>query len=577
MTSEYIDGNLNIYGSTLSGSFAEPLGGLNFRILSSAAGKVTWELTLDENRGPQAQSDRLEKSYAGWSSSTADARFRGYVINPLKLSSYTLGSGASSDGGSLFGTNFDTTFVMAQGSTANSSLWKETSTTDPTPSAVTYSPGAQIMCLLSGPLNSTNSVIIGRSGTTTDVHTTLGTSAATMHTDLNGMVGGALSSVNSTNPGVPVWIFKTNTGLFTLASNVAANTQPTSVATVLPTGGTVFGFETLEKSPFGTRMYFIGSTNGRNKLLHCNAEGTDILDIPLSLSTLNGGRLWQRNFVGHDLVRITRFDGERETDLNIFSNIAADSDKKLAVLGLGGSDASLRALVQTWDLNTAASSTLQWWEYMAPTNSWLPVSATFTPYNPTTVSDGAFYLNGLLNVTSGQYNFPYSKQTGACYVKMHKTNDEAFAYQLVNPQGINPFNAYRKTGSSDNASKAFETSSVHTRPAWIPPGKLAGHPFEINQVDGRLMDIEAGGSDATVKFEIAMHSSTSQALSFTNTPLSVTFSAGQGVKGRVYNPPAGTRLHRLQVRETLTQGTGETNKTPNGAYAVIRGTSYVTE
>ncbi len=146
------------------------------------------------------------------------------------------------------------------------------------------------------------------------------------------------------------------------------------------------------------------------------------------------------------------------------------------------------------------------------------------------------------------------------------------------PNGINPFNAYRQTGASVNASKAFANSAVHTFPVWVPPGKLSGHPFDIEYIDARQLDLEAGGSDATIKVEVAVSTSNSATLSFTNTPYSVTWAASFGVKERVYRPPAGKgRLYRLQIRETLTQGTGETNKTPNGAYLITRGCSYLDE
>ncbi len=592
MTQDYLDTTpaSNVYGSTGFGSFVEPLADASFRILSerTVGGKrqVHWELRQDENRGPQAQVDSFEKGYAGWSSSTADPRFRGYIINPLKTT-YTVMSLASGGAGYVYGADLGGVTVIATGSGANT-MYKVTDMATGIPTAVTYNPGAAVTGMFSGPLGGVNRLFVGRQATTTDLHTVVGTSAATMHADFNSMWGGDLSPINASTPGVQNWLFYCGTTL---------KSQPISAATGdaaptpyplsnIPGGGVVYGFETLEKSPKANRFYMgwprLSSTSRTDvyRLVDVNAEGTDPQETKLSLGRIKGGRFWNHVWVGHDDVRVVGFDGATETDFNAFTNVAADSDKGYTILGLGGSAATLRMCVLKSDYNSVSNVRIQWWEFMDKTKSWLPVSEDIVPYLVTAASswgaDGSIYDSGQTIGAPYATSMPYGLNSGFTYIHLQKTSDTAFAHQLSTPPGINPFNAYRKTGSSTNSSRAF-SNSVHTFPVWLPPGKLGGHPFDIEEIDGRLLDIGAGGSDATIKIEVAVQTSAATALSFTNTPFSVTFSAAQGVTSRVYRPPSKQRLYRLQERMTLTQGTAETNKTPNGAYLITRGVSYVDE
>lgn len=605
MTNEFVqvapNVSANVYGSTLSGSFAEPLEPPNFKwvdppwgaLAKSLSGKIGfWEVVIEDLRGPQSQDGKFNKTYAGWSTGSLDCRFCGYAIAPLKVSYKSFTSGAGTYYTGFAGVNFDTVFVMAGGDTANTSLFKETSNSDPTPVAVVYNPGSEINGLGTAPIGGATAALrlfILRQGASVDVHSAAGTSLGAMNASLSPAYGMALSPVNAATPGTQTIGFLANGGLWTTPITAAIGTAPTQTLSNLPNGGTMLGFETLEKSPYGNRCYMLlpevnvaGPATRftvRLRVAHVNVEFVDLEWIQTDLAYCRGGRLWQRNLILHDYQRVVRFDGERAWDLGIFNNIAANSNIKWTVVQVGGSDTSLRVLVQKYDISSYSASTLQWWEFMPQTNSWTPVSEEIVPTGFSIPIDGdAFYTVGLTTVNRGFYA-PWSKQTGACYVYLEKTNDQSFAYQLVPPQGVNPYNTYRKTGTTDYASRAF-TNGSQTLPRWTlptPPRTLStspatGHPLLVDEIDLRLTEPDGGGtSDAYVKVEVANQAKTSYSFPTTNA-LKYTATAVEPIleRRRTFydvNEP----MQKLQLRISTGQDTGQTNKTGNALPIVIRG------
>ena len=589
-TQDYYEGALNIYGATLNATYQEPLAPPGFKWITnpdmprSLQGKVRfWQIKIDEARGGMAQDDDYERSYAGWSTSSCDPRFRRHLILPLKTTE-TTGFGSSPGNNIVCWTNFNGLFVMTGGSSANLSLFKETSSEDPTPVVVTYTPGAQITSLQTVPTGGTSlRMVVGRLATTTDVHSSAGTSVGTMHTDFNSLWGMCVSPLNASAPGVPMLVGYANTGIYVLSSASAIGTQPAKTLTA-PGGGAILGLETLLKSPWGNRIYMLwptpentaasgfsdgsGVAYSRFIAVSINDEALDPQPIKWSLSQIKGGRLWQRKLVCHDFVRVVAYDGEQEEDLRIFNNIAANSDIKYAVIGLGGDDATLLARVFAYD-QASTTDFLQWWQYMPQTKSWSPCSTKSTTFGQTTVSDSGVYTPTASVGPTGA-NFPWSAQTGAVYHKVHKTSDGQFDWMILTPPGVNPYNLYRKTGSSDRFSKAFETSGAHTFPAWTLP--TDGYPSALDEIDMRLADIDGGGTDATVSIDVATQSSATPGLSFSNN-ITRQFRSSEAIAGRTRTDMRGLRefFQKLQVKATLGQSSGETNKTPNALPIILRG------
>lgn len=588
-TQDYFEGALNIYGATLNASFQEPLTPPNFKWITNPdlprnmQGKVRfWQITIDEARGGMAQDDDYQRSHAGWATSSCDPRFRRHLILPLKTTS-TSGFGSDTGNHPTFWTNINGVLVMTAGKNANLSLVKENTGADPTPVVVTYTPGATITSLQAVPTGGTAiRLVIGREGTTTDVHSSAGTSLGTMHTDFNSLWGMCLGPLNASAPGVPMLIGYANTGIYVLSSASAIGTQPAKTLTA-PSGGAILGLETLLKSPWGNRVYMLWPTPGtssasgwdsttnpsRFKAVHINDEGLDPQEIKWSLTSIKGGRLWQRRLVCHDFVRVVAYDGEQEEDLRIFNNVAANSDIKYSVVGIGGDDATLLARVFAYD-SVSTGDFFQWWQYMPQTKSWSPCSKKITPNIFVTVSDSGNY-NPSAGASWYGPNLPWSSQTGAVYHNIFKTSDTQFDWMILPPSGVNPYNLYRQTGAAASFSTAFEASGAHTFPKWTLP--TDGYPSALDEIDMRLADIDGGGaSDATVIIDVATQSSATPGLSFSNN-IQRQFVSGEAIAGRTRTDMRSVRefFQKLQVKATLQQATGETNKTPNALPIILRG------
>ncbi len=588
---DYYEGALNIFGATLNEAYTEPPMPPNFKWVANPdmprnlQGKVRfWQLTIDEVRGPMAQDDDYTRSYAGWSQSSCDPRFRRHLILPLKTTS-TSGFGSSTGNNIMCWTNHNGVLVIAGGSSANLSLFTETSNSDPTPVVVTYTPGAAICSLQSLPVAGTAlRLVVGRTATTTDVHSTAGTSVGVMHTDFNSLWGMVAAPLNAATPGVPMLIGYANTGIYVLSSAAAIGTQPAKTLTA-PRGGAMLGLEALFKSPWGNRIYMLwptpetASTSGFSadgsavygnfQAFHITDEGLDPQQIKWSLSQIKGGRLWQRHLVCHDFVRVVAYDGEQEEDLRIFNNVKADSTVKYSIVGLGGDDSTLLARVFAYDV-VSTTDYLQWWQYMPQTKSWLPASGKTTTFGQVTISDTGIYTP-TAGVGSTGANFPWSAQTGAVFHKVLKTSDAQFDWMRLPPAGVNPYNLYRQTGAAANFSFPFEASGVHTWPAWSLPTE--GYPSALDEIDMRLADIDGGGlTDASVTIDIATQSQATPGRSFTN-GISRQFLSGEAIAGRTRSDMRKLRefFQKIQVRATLAQATGETNKTPNALPIILRG------
>lgn len=574
-----IDTDLVIFGSTLAGSYSEPMTPPGFRIRKRAGNWVYWEFMGHEARGRQAQIDKYENSYAGWASTTADSRFRGYLFNPLAITRASQSFGGTAgdgpvvyaDGGTAFG------LVMAQGSTANRCLATGITSVSPAPFYATYDPGATITAIMVGPVNSTNRVLIGREGTTIDVHSAVGTTTATSHSNLSSCWGGAVSPTDSANAGVPAWLFYANGGIWKLSTAVAANTAPTQTWANVNDGGCVLGFDTLEESPFGNRMYMLipltdqthsaWHTRGSNpvlcKLAHINEDGVDLVNVQLPMAGVHFGRLWQRKAVVSDGNRVILYNGKTAWDANIFAALSLPSSSyKANVVGLGGDESSLRALVQI--MTTGGVGTLQKWEYNERQASWTPVSGTTADISIAASSDASPYVIDRHSVNYGP-SIPYSSVKSLEWVSMYNTGDVTWDRQFVTPRGVNPYIQYQ-------GIQSIESSGIHTYPAWIMPGNLAGHPSITTEVDGRLLDLDSSAG-SSVLYEQATRASTSNVMTFTNTPIKRTFTQGDGVLNRVYHPASSPAWFLLQQRLTLTSGTSATG--PNAANLITRGVTFL--
>lgn len=572
---QYTDAPLNIYGSTIAGTFADPLTPPGFRFRNppnfkrELAGKVVcWEFPLgQDNRGPQAQSDTYVKAYAGWSQTDLDTRFRGYLFNVQAVTTESQFASVS-DGPVVFCDSNSSSFgtVLAQGSTANQCLATASVSGSDDPTYVTYNPGSAIYSLAVGPLNSTNRLLVGRTSATIDVHSATGTTAGTMHANLTGCWGMALSPTNATTPGTPTWVFGANGGIWVLASNVAITTAPTQTMSNVNDGGAFLGFETLENTPMGNRLYFLmplvdrstsawgasGTVPAPCKLMSVNVDGLDLQEHQLPMTGIIYGRLWQRRVVVSDGQRVIAYDGKNATDLNIFGSAKPASGKKLLVEGIGGDHSALRVTV-TGLPTISATGKVQDWEFDEAGRRWAPVSKLRNPSSASLSSASPFDADDVYLLHGPQT--PYSRWLGYQFQAEYNDTVVRWARQFIPPRGINPFLTY--------PSNTTETSGDLITPIWSLPGSTAGHPSLIAEIDGRLIDF---GTSTTNSVKVVAKTQTSTT---DNAPatgaLTRTFVPTEAVLDRIYKPYRNDSVfYRIQFQITVTTGA-------NGVPIMVRG------
>jgi hypothetical protein len=291
-----------------------------------------------------------------------------------------------------------------------------------------------------------------------------------------------------------------------------------------------------------TSAWHVNTTTAPCELWSCNAEGTDMQFHKLPMAGIYFARLWQRKVVCSDAQRILAYDGETAADLNIFASPAGGT--KHLVTGLGGDDSSLLADVAR-----------QYWEFNEASHGWLPVSKQNAAVSISSVSDtGPFAINVVTTLLGP--NMPYNRYNGTLWRAVYDTANNTWDYQGFYPRGVNPL----------LVGATLESSSIDTRPALSLPHRHSGHPFIIEEIDGRLVDVDIGGTSAQVQVDVAGQE-TNTSLSFTNA-ITATFTKAEAISGRRRSFPNNrTMANRLQTRTTLTSGT----TSPNGANVVYRG------
>lgn len=228
---------------------------------------------------------------------------------------------------------FDTFFVGI-GSGANKSLFKQTSATNPTLSAITYSPAAEICSLTATLANGAGRLAVGHVGQPVKLMSdAAGTVASTMDVSTNSCWGIIVSGINATDAGVPVLLMYCGTSIKTKATNADMTTA--LVATVPPTTVNAGGFAigALKAGGRAQRAYWaipkLSNTVGNlkfgaelylNDIMSTDMTGSDLL--PVDFKYMPNGVLgavpFRDGILMHDGQHVVYWDGDHEYDLGLF-------------------------------------------------------------------------------------------------------------------------------------------------------------------------------------------------------------------------------------------------------------------
>lgn len=254
---------------------------------------------------------------------------------PAPLGSNTTASASGNYVGFHSAYAFSTLF-LGIGSAANKSLWKQTSATDPTPTAITYSPAAEICSLSTTLASGAQRLAAGHVGQPVKLFSdAAGTVASTMHSSTNSCWGIIMSGVNATTPGVPVLLMYCGTTIGTKASDADMTTAITTTQTGVNAGG--FAIGAVKAAGRAQRAYWgiprVSNTSGALKygaeavmdVWSTDMTGNDLQ--PHSFTYLPDGILgavpFRDGLLMHDGSHVVYWDGDDEYDLNIFRERSA--------------------------------------------------------------------------------------------------------------------------------------------------------------------------------------------------------------------------------------------------------------
>ena len=447
---------------------------------------------------------------------------------------------------------FDT-LIMGMGSGANVSLIKETSATDPTPTAITFSPASAITCLTPVVANNVltaKQLLIGRAGAVPVLHTDAAGSASgtAYHADFNPTWGAIQTFINN-----DLILYYANAAIRVQEKTALISAAPVVTLASIPNGGKAIGLHKLGGSP--VRAYWWspetsnttgGLTQGseaRGYVWSTNAEGFDPVPLNLSpfLNYVACADIYRHGIIATDGERLVWHTGDGILDMAIFEDMPADSNFVYRIRGWwtrSGNDLYVRTS-KSVATGGSGSALLQTFYFDPDTLAWHQVSATVT-------SDDS--------ILPGQGGLPWSDQTGY----LHSYEEGSWRRMKTPPPGVNPYGLRKTAGAAATTGFPYAASGILTSTSWELPG-LEGKPKEV--VGCEFMgNLEAGSpTDATTpaSVAIAVKNVLGDFVTIASFGPNHTFIGVSEQAGERERP----LIDKLQVRVTATQASGGTDPT----------------
>ncbi len=406
--------------------------------------------------------------------------------------------------------------IVGAGSNANNSLWKETSATDPTPSAITYSPGSSICSLAATVDDGVARLAVGRIGAATQLHSDASaTIATTMHTSTNSMWGMITSGVNATDAGVPVMLIYAGTVIGTKATNADLTTAITPVQTVRAGG---FAIGAITPKGRAQRAYWAipRYTNTAGALLKGSEAVMDIWSTNMEASDLlpftskycpNGiyqAIPFRDGLAYSDLKHVAYWDGQEEFDLGAFrkrpgvnpyeslpTSAVASSDVIWRSIGLVSNGTDLHQLVfnlNRQELALASSSVLERYNYEA--GSWHKASARASGNTSLSVSPFPLYGGAM----------PYSPNTNRAFA-YDTSSIEIWNSFFVSPPAESLLWQWNVgSGTYSTGIPTYETVGGWLSPRWLLDG-IEYNPKVVTEVDC-YANLDTSGANATERIRV---------------------------------------------------------------------------
>lgn len=509
---------------------------------------------------------------------------------------------ATANPGLITGCNVFSRGVIGAGGAANQALLKETSVTDPTLIAITYTPGSQINYLskhIIGGATRAENLFVHRAGAAihvlSDIVTGGPTVYGTMHANTNPSFGAITVPLTAATPGVSSIMIYANNSLYLIASTAAVGDAPTTTLTNIPNGGYIVGMDKVGSRP--DRVYIVlpnqdissgGTMLGtpgsevKGHLISVNLEGTD--PQPVKIDGMEEGVYWaviyNKTLVVSDGLRVVQVS-DTQHDLKLVEQREAlvtqsagsvTSDVQFRVGGLAVGVGALYVLEVQKNLTTPTSSFTGLNRYQPDTGSWLPINTFQNPAASLGSVSGGNTLGLGFNYTSPG-SLPVSDTTGNTFFCTVANGGgggagtvDVFSKYLP-PFGYSAFWLNRQTlGAGATTGQKFDSPSVFTSPSLLIEG-LEGVPFVIEGIE-ELGDVSSGGTAATIQFAFGTESG-QNTWTFSNN-VTWTFNDIDRLQKLKHAFPGNTdAMTRLKYQITMTRGSNQ-YMAPNALPFIVR-------
>ncbi len=470
----------------------------NTETLPDGGERRYWRLEVYDLRQGFRQRGRFERDHGAVATSTMSHYFEEQAVLPfLTTGDSTYNPGIGTTGLVQRPINVFNTFAIGlvdQVAALDTFLYKETSSTNPVLTQITYSKSKALLSLSRIVMNGTEYCAVGFATGGCDMLTDLVTGGPTSAGTMDASTGFCTGMIQTFLPGNPILI-TANTQMLSLPSNVAIGTAPTVALSYFPTGGYPLGLASLGGGPVRAwwlaprvgNTYIGGSINTgapfwSGHVISTDQSGTTPSELTLPLYNVQSAALYRDGIVASDETRIVFHNGRFIRDLRIFKDVSVASDKQYKVASLYVNGPSLWAEVNiiATSFGTYQSQRCVWY-YDYDLDAWFQVSATST-----VVAGGMISAWGPGGV---------SQQTGFLHIRALDATTPKFWRIFQPPYGVTPF-AYRKTvGATATTGTAYEASGAITLTLNELPG-LEGLPKVIRSVQF-MGDVDAGGTGGT--------------------------------------------------------------------------------
>jgi hypothetical protein len=478
-----------------------------------------------------------------------DTRFSRMLLLPLKITSAT----SPDPSGTSVGMSHERIFgrlMIGVAAGNGASLFRETSTTDPTIEATAYNAGSAITALdgiVSGGATAARQLLISRAGGVAQLISDVdGTVATSGHADLNPCWGACQTFLNS-----DTILFYADNGIYALDKTQAISTAPTLTMSNLPDGGYWLDNEpfrvgnspyrcylALPKQDTSGGMVPLGTT-GDFEIVSINQEGFDPVPVNFpQLPKITYAVRFRTGIVATDNYDISYYDGQQYIHTSPFAqkDIGGGAAPNL-ITGLWVIGEDLYARIQ---FSTTVYFTMMW---DVDTNAWHFVSTDITSGSPEYPRS-----RGL----------PWSFNSGITYRYMHVYENGSWRRQQWTTLEQNPY-FLQEGGNDSGVSFEFHTDGNIRSTAWDLPG-LEGKPKAITAITfmGNLYDGDAVNNTTVAEVGVTVGG---RSATFKK-PAS---NQWKDISQRVEFAPTEV-FDKLRLDLDITQGSGGTNPdnyTPN--------------